>query len=1079
MQLIKPMENYFNFVDVEQNKSLDEIIREYKKGTADGNRERFDSAEKILQKIDEMLRASTALSLYGELLFLERRAEENGTREWHDFLVLSGRNYQKIIEIFELNKIKNEIFQPDTRYQLMLMSLFEFHNARRYATASSLSQKVLEALKELEIKFNNKEMDRKTVALHRGLILFLTADFSKCREISNKVLNDTVNELQEKEEYLDIPEVYDTISILYILKSLVSIIDYIEEGDKDKLNISLNHIDNAIKYAAASKRVDLRYFSSKLNISYRILSELSIWNIKNLLNLKKASSKEALNEYLKLKIKNNYFFMFTSQFDALFGEKILDEEKNSLISLPTGAGKTFLTEVLILQRLLKLRYEEKNKDSIIVYLVSSRARARKKFDAFTKTFDGDKLRFKTCQLTGEIVLDADYAIGKNDIVVMTREKFDTILRENFFGIGIDTLIVDDFHPVQSGCMDPKLQSALIRFKELPAFKKSKIFLISAAVGEKDFYEIGDWIHAENLFMTDWNPTFTRTGLISLDRRERMIHFNDGIVVDSKMPDEIQPSNTEKAAIWLALKFAEEDPVLLLSNHATVHSENKNYLLELARKISHDDVKIQDKQINEKYSTKLKRIVGDEEIYEYFKKGIGVHWEQLPHPVLKIMEEAVEDKALGILISPLSERANLPVKTMIIPSLLVQNEPMGFGSFFSLTGRAGKPFKHAESQIILLSDDNGYKNPLNNVNRYYSATKEDIEEIKSPVHRIFRLRDEIIPEYERMRSGLNKRNHNMLEDKKKELKVYEISLETVMLAMTAEKLVQRIADNNELVQKITIGEPDSNEIEKILAILRDVEMRLVEDYGAIYFNENENRFSTTDFGSVVYRTGFSPKTCLGLYDQLTEIAPKILDLKFYPRNLQYQNISRNYFIVLLRLMKNVDEANSYFKDGFQQNFEDIILRWMEGKKTDWLANQFFNKSPSPVTHTMAAVEGVLSGFSAWFLYAVRLLLDHIYKEMGVGNPPCMRSISRLPEYVWYGTTDRRALEIMRLDISRELLRDDILSMVDAFGDEYIELVLNNPDEVKSLGFRRRLFSLKGLKMEEDGFIQVLHKILIKD
>ncbi len=1085
MHLIKPMDQYFNSVDVGENESLNEIIREYEKGKKGlGRWLESDSKTKILQKINEMLRVSTALSLYGELLFLEDKIEENGTREWHDFLVLSARNYQKIIEIMELNKIKDEIFPIDTKYQLMLMSLFEFHNARRHAIATSLSQNALETLEELEKRLGDKEIDRKTLALHRCLIFFLKADFSKCRELSNKILNDSINEIQEKEEYLDIPEIYDAIGISYILKSLVSIIGYIEEGDEDKLSIGFKDINEAIKYAAASKRVDLRYFSNKLNISYKILSGLSIWNIKKLFNFKKTNSKDALNEYIKLKIKNKTYFMFTSQYDALFEKKILDKKKNSLISIPTGAGKTFLAEILILKRLLYLRYEEKNKNSIIVYLVPSRALAREKFDDFIKAFDGEnKLKFKTCQITGEIVLDAGDAIKKNDIVIMTQEKFDMILREEFFGEGIDTLIVDEFHNIRSGYRGLKLQFAIIRFRDLPAFKKSKIFLISAIVKKENFDEIGNWIYAENLFQTEWRPTFTRIGYISLDDQERLIHFNDGITMDPKMPGKIRSTSTGKAAIWLASKFAEEDPALLFSAYVRIPYNNKNHLLEIAQEICQSDVKISINKIaNEKYSTKLKRIVGNEEIYDYFTQGIGVHWGQLPHPVRKIMEDAVREKAIGILISTttLAEGVNLPIKTIIIPSLTIQDEPMDFGLFFNLIGRAGRPFKHAEGQIILIASDKGHRNPLKKVKNYYSATRANIEPIKSPIHLIFKLRDEIIPKYEKIYSAKpNKRNLNKLEDRKKELKVHEANLEAVMLAMVAEKLVSRIANNEELIQKITIGKSDSNEFEKISTLLGDVEKKLIEDYEVIYFNEKEKRFAVSDFGLAVYRTGFSPKTCLELYNQLTNIAPKILKLKFYPKNLQFQKTSRDYFILLAGLMRDIDEAHSYFKEGFQPNFEDILLRWMEGKKIDWLADQFFGDNSSPRTYTMITMEGMLSGFSAWFLYAVSLLLKHIYKEMEIEDPSCIKSISRLPKYVWYGTTNRRALEIMRLDISRELLRDDILLIVNGFKDRYIESILDNPDEVKSPGFRKRLSGLEGLKMEDDEFIRILYKIITED
>lgn len=1083
MQLIKPMEQYYNYLDVAKNQSLNKIVKQYKKST-DGFNKYFpdtESKEKMIQKIGEMLRISTALSLYGELLFFNKIVDEDEEKEWHDFLVLSARNYQKIIEILEINKIEEKIISNDVKYQLMLMSLLEFHNGRRHAIASSISQKVFNMLEDIENNFNNKKIDLETVNLHKCIIYFLKADFYSCTNIAENIYIKIINEIGDK-DYQEIFEIYDSISILYILKSLISIVNYLEKGKNEKLEQSFYFINEAIKYADASKRIDLCYFSNKLNISYKILSELSIWNIRGLFKFEKTSSKKALYEYIRIKIEDRRYFMFTSQFNALFKEKILEKRKNSLISIPTGAGKTFLAEILILQRLLTLRYEEENNEGIIVYLVPSRALAREKFEDFTKAFDGKKkLKFNTCQITGEIVLNADEAIKKNDIAIMTQEKFDMILREEFFGVGIDTLIVDEFHNIRTGYRGLKLQFAIIRFKNLPAFKKSKIFLISAIVKEKNFYEIGEWIYAENLFQTDWRPTFTRIGIISLDDPDKLIKFNDGITIDSKMPSEIKSTHTNKAAIWLTLKFAKKEPVLLFSTYVTNPHNKKNHLLELAEKFSQSEIEItRDNSANKKYSEKLKRIVGNEEIYKFFKKGIGVHWGSLPHPVRKIMENAVNDKAIGIIISTttLAEGVNLPIKTVVIPRLTIQDELMDFGLFFNLIGRAGRPFKHAEGQIILIANDKGRnKNQLKDVKKYYSAIRDDIEDIKSPIHLIFKLRDEIIPKYEEIyKNKSNRTNFERLEEKKKELNVHIANLESVMLAMIAEKLIPNITNNNELLKKITIGESNHTEMEKISSILSDIEKRLVNDYSVIHYSSNNNRLIITDFGRTVYLTGFSPKTCLEIYTKLKDIAMDIHNLNFYPNNLKYKKINRDYFTFLVSLMRDVDEAHSYFRYGFQPNFEDILLKWMEGEKINWLANQFFKKNSSPVTYTMITMEGMLSGFSAWFLYAVWLILTYIYREKRIVNPSCLKSISQLPKYVWYGTTNRRALEIMRLDFSRELLRDDILLMVEKFKDNYIENILNNPEEVKRPNFKNKLLDLKGLRMEEDEFIRVFYKIL---
>lgn len=1080
MELIKPFEYYKNFTDVEKNKLLDEASKRYNKIRIAP--EIFDVRKKdeVMDIVRTMIRDSTALSLYGELLFQEGKRGEDVKSEWHDYLVLSGRNYQKIIEILEINGIEKEIFSLEAKYQLILMSLFEFHNARRHAIATSLSRQASETLDRIIETQGDKNIDSKTLYLHKCIIQFLRADFNSCKESAEKIIDKEVNEINNNSEQ-EILELYDTLSILYILKSIVSIIEYIQSGKNENFEKCSYNIAQALKYSEASRRIDLKYFSNKLQISYKIISDLSLWNIRKLFHLKKDESKKALDEYIQLKMDIKNYFMFTSQFEALFVDKILNNKKNSLISMPTGAGKTFLAELLILNRLLNIRYEAEDEDSVIVYLVPSRALAKEKFEDFTYSFNGnDKLKFKTCQITGEIVLNADEAIEKNDIIIMTQEKFDMILREDFFGVNIHTMIVDEFHNIRSGYRGLKLQFAILRFRDRPEFKKSNIILISAIVKKSNFYEIGDWIYAENLFQTEWRPTFTRIGLLSLDDSQRMIRFNDGISMKSEIPSTIRSTSASQAAIWLTLKFAMKEPVLLFSTY--VNYRNKNRLLEIAEEISKEDFEITylDKNENKIYSDKLRRIVGEERIYQYFTRGIGVHWGMLPHSIRKIMENGLKKKAIGIIISTstLAEGVNLPIKTLIIPRLKIQDNLIDFGLFFNLIGRAGRPFKQAEGQIILMSNEKGrHKNPKKDAELFYDITPEKIEDIKTPVHLIFKIREEIIPKLKQnYHEKPNSENKRRLDEKIKELKVHEANFESVLLALIVEKLIDRISNNDELIKKITISKSDQLEVGKISNLLNEIETKFIKEYKIVKFVDEGERLKALDFGIVIYRTGFSPQTCIYLYTELKKIALNIKKLRFHPDILKEYKGNQNRFKQIISLMQNVDEGHSYFKQGLPLNYENILLNWMVSTKISWLSEEYFSRESSPVTHTMMIMEGMLSGFSSWFLYAEYLILEYIYKEMNIKEPPCLKSLKQLPKYMWYGTTKVKALNIMRLDISRELLRDDLILIVDKFGDRYIEYIINNPEKVKSKDFRDKLLSLKELRMEDDEFIKVLFKVL---
>ncbi len=785
---IEPFDYYKNFTDFEKNKLLDEASKRYKQVSLVPEFIDIRKKEDVMNLVSAMIKDSTALSLYGEFLFLEKNNGDDEEPGWHDYLVLSARNYQKIIEIVEINEIEKEIFSLETKYQLILMSLFEFHNARRHAIATSLSLQASETLDRIIETQKDKNIDSKTLDLHKCIIQFLRADFSPCKESAEKIIDIEVNKINNKSEQ-EILELYDTLSILYILKSIISIIEYIQSGKNENFEKGSYNISQALIYSEASRRIDLKYFSNKLQISYKIISELSLWNVRKLFHFKMDESKKAVDEYIQLKVNIKNYFMFTSQFEALFVEKILDKKKNSLISMPTGAGKTLLAELLILNRLLKIRYEAEDDESVIVYLVPSRALAKEKFEDFAYSFSGkEKLKFKTCQITGEIVLNANEAIEKNDIIIMTQEKFDMILREDFFGVNIDTMIVDEFHNIRTGYRGLKLQFAILRFRDRPEFKKSNVILISAIVKKSNFYEIGDWIYAENLFQTDWRPTFTRIGLLSLDDSQRMIRFNDGISIKSEIPLTIKSTSASQAAIWLTIKFAMKEPVLFFSTYVNYFNHKnrllENRLLKIAEELSNEDFYIPylDKNSNKKYADKLKRIVGEERIYQYFKRGIGVHWGMLPHSVRKIMENGLKEKALGIIISTstLAEGVNLPIKTLIIPRLRIHDDLIDFGLFFNLIGRAGRPFKQAEGQIILMSNDKGrHKNPKKDVELFYAATPENIEEIKTPVHLIFKMRDEIIPKLKKKYyEKPNSENKRILDEKIKELKVHEANFESV-------------------------------------------------------------------------------------------------------------------------------------------------------------------------------------------------------------------------------------------------------------------------------------------------------------
>jgi replicative superfamily II helicase len=63
-------------------------------------------------------------------------------------------------------------------------------------------------------------------------------------------------------------------------------------------------------------------------------------------------------------------------------------------------------------------------------------------------------------MTGETILNAEQTFYEHNVIVMTPEKFDTLMRSSFFACHIAGLVVDEFHIIRSSYRGIKLQLSL-------------------------------------------------------------------------------------------------------------------------------------------------------------------------------------------------------------------------------------------------------------------------------------------------------------------------------------------------------------------------------------------------------------------------------------------------------------------------------------------------------------------------------------------------------------------------------------------------------------------------------------------
>jgi len=1072
-KLINPLIEYQYTIDTDKIRALREQMERYErrviskiektrfvvqKNLEDFFPERVQK-DKLPTLLNDMIRECVKLSLYGEFLYThpEIYRKYPNLKHWSEYLITAARSYQKIFEI------SKKYFNDRENYLLLLISAAEFNNSMQHAAAATIAREAIEFLKIYAEK--ESSVEKVYFSLHKILLRFFGGYFIEKDENGNiiKVLKKEIETLYKQiydiisnEENLTYIRIIEYGCMLYILKSILLFIDFVFTGKTHILNKSKTMASKSVEMANVFKRADLIFFSKKIKLSIDIYGQLSIWNLRRFIKVENKYQNSLLNEYIQRKIDEGVYFFYPSQLAAI--EKgILDRKyKKSIVSMPTGSGKTLLSELIIFSEILA---NSKDK-GLSLYMVPSRALAREKFKDFSKIFENlENIELKVCQITGEVILDAETAIKEYDIVILTPEKFDMIMRENFYDREISTLVIDEFHNIRTGYRGTKIEFNILRFKE--KYHNVRQILISAIVSSENFKEMEKWFGSDISVYITWRPTFSRIGIYDLYNKDNYIIFNDGISVPFDRRFTRRKDAKLNMSVELALKFGEDGPCM-------VFCRTKQDVKNISKKFIYmaDEKKITsliDIEKNENYSKKLYRLIGDEDIYKLYKRGIGIHRGDLPHRIRKLVEDGIKENALRFVLATttLAEGVNLPLKTIIVPEPKVGKEDMELSPFFNLLGRAGRPYKEHEGQLIFITSKNYSKKDIEK--KFFYASSKDIEKITTPIWHIVELEEKIA------------KSNNIKDIKRYELEkeIHENVLETMLLALLHEypEMITNFSDNFNLIEKLVIALAKDIDKEymkkKINEIFKRAEKRMIK-FGVI--KRQNGYISETDFGKIVYKTGFSPESCKKLFDNMGYII-QLLDKS---TKLTRYSIMREFNILksIFKMMEIPIETRAYFFDnGLPPQYVNILYSWMKGIYIDKIADNYFNGIKS---EAMVKVQGLLSGYSAWFLYAIYVLIKYLRPKAKY-----LSSLEILPSFAWYGTNDPLAIKILEKDISRQLLRDDVLKFVRNFNKNVVIKILKNPDTIHwknlSNNFKTKLFNLK-LKTEEKEFIDTLYNVL---
>jgi len=153
--------------------------------------------------------------------------------------------------------------------------------------------------------------------------------------------------------------------------------------------------------------------------------------------------------------------------------------RNLVLASPTASGKTLVAELCAMKHILE-------RGGKVLYLAPLRALASEKYDDFKKYTQlvnvlGKKV--KVAISTGDYD-SSDSWLGRYDIIIVTNEKCDSLLRHRANWIEEVTLVVaDEIHVLNDADRGPTLEVTLTRLMEInPSIQ---ILALSATVRNAD------------------------------------------------------------------------------------------------------------------------------------------------------------------------------------------------------------------------------------------------------------------------------------------------------------------------------------------------------------------------------------------------------------------------------------------------------------------------------------------------------------------------------------------------------------------------------------------------------------------
>jgi helicase len=370
------------------------------------------------------------------------------------------------------------------------------------------------------------------------------------------------------------------------------------------------------------------------------------------------------------------------------------EGKNLLVAIPTASGKTIVAE-------MAMHYHIRGGGKCL-YLVPLKALASEKYEDFNGK--GVKVGISTGDFDRR-----DIFLGRNDIIVSTSEKADSLLRNSSPWITeISLLVIDEVHLIDDPERGPTLEMVITKMRRINP--SMQIIALSATIGNPG--ALADWLNAE-LVTGNWRPVDLRQGVYY----EGAVHFHSDI--------RQVPSVSKYDDLNLMLDTIDEGGQCLI-----FVSSRRN--AEAFAKRAAKALNLQGPELAG-YGKQLERTAGTDQeksLARCVSLGAAFHHAGLRKEARRIVEEGFRKGHIRCISSTptLAAGLNLPARRVIIRDYhrYVSGEgmvPIPAREYHQMAGRAGRPRLDPYGEAVLIAHSPRDVSDL--FSSYIDASPEDV------------------------------------------------------------------------------------------------------------------------------------------------------------------------------------------------------------------------------------------------------------------------------------------------------------------------------------------------------------------